>query len=726
MASPPRPSPASRPPPGLSPTGGRRNRPRSPRLTSRRFAGPAEKLAKANGKIRSRVAADTGTGVPVGGTKAWVTLDDVGGFYVPVNYVLRGLGTNIEVWVQDDINFLPGDCRNDGVRNVITDAQVQGLVTAFDTNILPKESKLFSVAPARDGADSQLGEALGGDPAYYAGDGNKTVVLVSNVRDANYYTPTTPDGQTFIGGFFSTQVSDFFNRNVMSIDAYDWVHRTGPNPPNDGPKELCSPKQPAQPFDYESTFAHEYQHLLESYVSPNETDWLDEGLADYAQTAVGYVDTRIAFPKVGYDPHIACFQGYSAANLTPYCGPENSLTAWADQGAPSILADYGAAYSFLTYLKDHYGSGVISYLHRSPKSGLDSLQAYLNAHDKPMTARKVVHDWVAQNALDRLLDSGATGLSKAQKARFTAKQLSSTINWSTPNAYDTLGAPPNGTDYVLATAGGKPVTAKTLSTLTFNGAKSFPSKPLEWQVDGGALYSGTADDLDRAAIYSVKVPAGSPKLTFDSRYDIEQGWDFGVVQVSTDHGASFRSLAGTHTTYAHDPEARDSIVDQLPGVTGLASDRFTPQSYDLKAYAGKQVLVSFRYLTDGGTQGNGEPADAGWRVKNVKVGGTMLSTGTTLSGARSYSQVRPDPVENWNVQLIGWSLNGKKVSYSWAKLNSKFQISLSGDALRKRVKGADRIAVLVTLDDSLEVAPAYAGYQLRVNGTLQKGGTPKS
>ena len=44
--------------------------------------------------------------------------------------------------------------------------------------------------------------------------------------------------------------------------------------------------------DYEGTFAHEYQHLLEYYEDLGEVNWVNEGISDWAQTLMGYVDPR--------------------------------------------------------------------------------------------------------------------------------------------------------------------------------------------------------------------------------------------------------------------------------------------------------------------------------------------------------------------------------------------------------------------------------------------------
>jgi hypothetical protein len=82
---------------------------------------------------RAEAKATLGTAAPpaVGEERVWLGLDDDQGAIYPKAYTLRGVGQNIEVWVasdEDDISvgteFPADDCRNDGVRNVITDAQV--------------------------------------------------------------------------------------------------------------------------------------------------------------------------------------------------------------------------------------------------------------------------------------------------------------------------------------------------------------------------------------------------------------------------------------------------------------------------------------------------------------------------------------------------------------------------------------------------------------------------
>lgn len=240
----------------------------------------------------------------IGDTLPWLGLDDFNGKYYRKDFTLRGQGDKIEVWVADDRAFPnPSDCRNQLNLTDVTDEQIQNFITQFQSNILPKESRVFSVAPARDGSNAILPGVLGLPADTYVGQGDRTVVLVDNVRDQNYYDPTSPNGKTFIGGFFSSALNAYFDWNVMTIDSFDWLHRTGANPPDgtsDPAYQACAGAlgRPdlfqSRPYDYEGAFAHEYQHLLESYADPDEVSWINEGLSDWAQTLVGYVDPSIS------------------------------------------------------------------------------------------------------------------------------------------------------------------------------------------------------------------------------------------------------------------------------------------------------------------------------------------------------------------------------------------------------------------------------------------------
>ncbi len=707
--------------------------------------------SKASGLHTLGVQAANASAAAVGDQKIFLGLDNRAGQYFFTTFTLKAIGDHIEIWVQNNLSFPAGDCRNDGVRNVVTQTQLDSFVHEFDTNIYPKESSAFSVPPDRDGSDAQLPEilgqpnALGITPDYYEGVGNKIVTLISNVRDDNYYTPPNVQPLSYIAGFFSSQLNGYFGRNVMTIDAYDWLHRTGANPPNEpDPNDICNSK-PARPHLYEGTFAHEYQHLLESYEDSDEVNWINEGLSDWAQSLVGYVKPSTPIQQIGYDSHIQCFLGWlstqTPANPNPSKGgPENSLTRWGDQGDGEILCDYGAAYTMMEFLAGRYGVNFMSALHDDDGNGFAGLQDVLdNTGHRKVESSEVLHDWSLMVALDGLIDDGAKIKGNPKEKTVTAPTLDATINWDNPDAYDSPGAPSNGADYVrLRDSGGQYLTGGQIGELSFQGQSTLPTRPVEWSVDatpplggasatsGPALYSGADDDRDEAIVRSINVPTGvNAKVTFDALWNEEQGWDFGFVQVSTDGGGSYDSVSCTDTTTNINPDALPTAQDNIPGFTGFPG-KWQPQTCDLSAYAGQSVLLAFRTFNDPASLGQNGSIPPGMWIDNIAVGSAPpLSNGSTLDGWKSFSETKPNTVAGYTVYIV--SLNTAKyrdgITIKRLKLTGSFSIKGKAKVEKYIDKKADFVGAIVMYDDPTETANDYARYSLVVNGATQPGGS---
>ena len=353
-------------------------------------------------------------------------------------------GSNIEVWVANDLAFPAGDCRAQIPNSTtITDAQVAHLISEFDGNMYPKETSTFSTPPDRDGTNAILGPDANGNGGDYTGGGDKTVALIDNVRDDNYYT--FPAAPTYIAGFFSSQFNELLDRNVMTVDAFDWLHRTTANPADEPTADLCT-SRPARPNLYEGTFAHEWQHLLHYYTDPFETTWVNEGISDYAQTLTGYVNSTATVFDRGADSHIYCFQGFGTVqtqfnpNPRDCGGPENSLNLWGEGNPNAVLADYGNAYSMMLYLADRYGRDIISRLHNDGElQGLPSLEAALKA-EGARNMYGVIHDFQSMVLLDKLVgDAKRSVVLGVPKRRVTTPSLRSTVNLANPNANDDPG-----------------------------------------------------------------------------------------------------------------------------------------------------------------------------------------------------------------------------------------------------------------------------------------------
>lgn len=433
-------------------------------------------LARLRGAARPRLP---GQPTPaLGTTSLWPAVDMVKGvgpgIYLKA-YTLRAVGKKIEVWVasgSDGVSsgtaFPAGDCRNNTAGSTeITETQVRGLVEAFDNNMYPKESAAFSTPPDRNGTATLPAIAALG--VGFAGAGDHTVTLVDNVRDPNFYD--FPAHKSYVAGFFAPIFNRLTDRNVMTVDAFDWAHRTGANPEDRPSSDLCT-SRPARPFLYESTFGHEWQHLLESYQDPDEVSWVNEGLSMFAESLDGYIDTRRGVTQTRTQPQLLCFQGYgtvkgpSNPNPTACGGPQNSLTVWGDEGKGSeILADYGNALSFMLHCYDRFGLGFISGLHRDGKNhGLAGVQAQLDKYAPGTKVETLLHEFQLMNLIDHYAKSGK--LAGISRSLVTAKDLDATLNLDNPATHQAPGAPPNGADYLKLGPGSE------LKSLTFTGART--------------------------------------------------------------------------------------------------------------------------------------------------------------------------------------------------------------------------------------------------------------
>jgi len=601
-----------------------------------------------------------------------LSLNDATGYFATY-FTVRAIGEHIEVWVQNNPNFPAGDPRNDVV---ITDAEIAYLVDQFDNNIFPKESEFWREPAERTGANAILDDIFSLDPdAYMSTDGkDRVIAMISNVRDENYYDPTFP---VYIAGFFSPTINAYLDRNVITIDAYDWGNRVGPE---------GSPWRPAdgtandRPYLYEGTFAHEYQHLLHADENPGEESWVNEGLSDWTEWLVGY-----GIPNGHWDTA----QKYA----------ENSLVIWGDQGqGTEILADYGEAFMFMHYLYGKYGEEAMQALFHNQGFGIAGFDAALASIGANDTFADMYHDF----AIARLV--------LANNGVYRLGDIPSPVILN-EEAYSTPGAPPWGSDYLKIT------NPKNVKTIMFDGVDQLTKDTAWTSVDdplgenGDVLWSGTGDEVDRFAIFET---TGGGTLTFDTLYDIEEQWDFGFVQVSTDNGATWTSLSNGDTRSDIVAEGYPAIMDQLgEGFTG-DSGGWVSESFDLSAYSG-DILVGFRFMSDWGTNGNGALDDPNWYVDNVAVDASPVSDGSNASAFKDVSFYQPTKTD-FHVDLISLPREGSIGNSSYKVLHlitDDASEMASASQLRRLMRNSSLLVLVVTYDAPQGVAD-YAPYEVTI------------
>ncbi len=700
----------------------------------------AQSLLIGSGFSAQSFTAQEAGGASVGDQATWVAINDTGGFYYTKVFELRAENASGEVWVAvgqgrdpdgvldgiTGLNFPPGDCRNDGVRNVVTDAQAAYLLGQFTNQIEATDQKWFGAPDFRDGSTGLLPRP---SPA------GRQVVLVDNVRDDNFYDTNNANGFPYIAGFYTSAMIDFHDRNVMSIDGYDWTHRTGANPPHAPSTDPCT-NAPARPFLYEGVFAHEYQHLIHRDYDPDEVNWVNEGMSDFAIYLNKYTDPRLHIDQKGNDGHILSYQGWTSVahpdwNPIPRPeGPENSLTQWQDQGPNEILEDYGFAFSFMLYLADHgYGTPkfFLAWQHNPLNgiAGLDDTLKSFHSHDR---FASLFRDMTVSTLTDAYIDAGAFVFGGSRPA-LSSKSLNSTVYFS-GEAYNTPGAPPWGADYIPLGQGRK------LTRLAFDGADQFdfPSGN-DWTIDSDGYWTSPdeagdtvyADQTDSSLAREVTVPAGPAVLTFDHWYQMENSWDFGFVQVMSDDG--FVSLPCTGTVPTANTDADPTISANLPGYTGPTDDPTDPSTAgtpaaplsatcDLSAYAGETVVLAFRLMSDAAVQFDG------WHIRNVAIDGTPVdSTPADITDWDNEQFFQPIDL-GFNLTLVG--LDGKVDKYGHVshahvvtviqthlRRGSKYNLSWWD---RLRLWGSDQVVAIVSGIPKDETVGVYFPYSLKVNG----------
>ena len=572
--------------------------------------------------------------------KLWLSLDDYSGSYFFDYFYLVAESDGAQVWVQQDLSFPAGDPRP---TPEITCEQAAYLVGEFDNNIYPTEIDFFGTPDTHDGSTALLVD-FGYVPAgYYEDSAGRQVVLVSNVEDDNYYDPDYPN---YIAGFYSPTFEAYFDRNVMSIDSHDWANRVGP----DG----------TRPYLYESVFAHEYQHLLHDDYDSDEETFVNEGLSMFAEFLTGYV--------VGND-------AYSTFEALP----ENSLNIWGDQGGREIVSDYGMVFLYQMYLYEKFGPEFIQAEFHNPDNGITGINSTLATNRKwrKNSFESIYHDFSVAVLIDDV---------KSKGGRYGFKNLDVGIDIGTPgapnpDAYDTEGAPPWGADYIWID--GDP---EKLEKVSFNGL-DYSMFPTGWTTDGDALWGGAADLASTWAIFPT---TGGGTLTFDTYWDIEDYWDFGFVQVSTDGGHTWTSLANDYTVADFDASAHPDIIANLPGLTGY-SGGWMNLSYDLTAYAGQDVLVAFRYMTDWGT------TYGGWYIDNVYVDGTLISDGTDPSAFMDITEVVPID-NNFTVTFVGIKTEKRKTEYKVKTMKLDEMTEQGVFKLDKVLEDSGSAVMIVTFD----------------------------
>jgi immune inhibitor A len=146
-----------------------------------------------------------------------------------------------------------------------------------------------------------------------------------------------------------------------------------------------------------------------------------------------------------------------------------------------------------------------------------------------------------------------------------------------------------------------------------------PDKEVQFQTgvpySGSFFYnSGSGNDIDHSMTRTLTLPAGTVTLDAQVSYAIEQDWDYAYLTVN---GVSVPTSLSTTS----DPNGQNFGY----GITGF-SGGWVPLTADLTAYAGQEVVIGFRYWTDGAV------VEAGINIDDIGITSLPLDDAETEPG----------------------------------------------------------------------------------------------
>ena len=237
---------------------------------------------------------------------------------IQVEGVMRAVGQHCVVYLQWGRSF--------------PDVLLQDLVSEYDTNVYPKVTAALGAIPG-PGVDGE----------------SRVVILLYGFN-----------GPAIMGSFFR---GDLLPRGSTALSPSEMA--------TSNHRDMFYLNLDAillQPGKAASTAAHELGHLIVFYhdfmldPSPRRTDedqWVQEGLAVYAELAAGY-------PERAW-PYLLSFQ----------MSPDKNLTYWG-----GFNSDYGASYAFVTYLVDRLGPDFPAQLVSETRDGISGVTAVLAARGR--------------------------------------------------------------------------------------------------------------------------------------------------------------------------------------------------------------------------------------------------------------------------------------------------------------------------------------------------------
>lgn len=415
---------------------------------------------------------------------------------------------------------------------------------------------------------------------------------------------------------------------------------------------------------YLDVLAHEFQHMIHQNEQPGSATWFNEGASQLSEDLNGYYNNGFV-PFYLFDTDV-------------------QLNAWAT-GPGASGAHYGAAHLFLRYIYAQYaGEEQIRPLVRANAG--NNLQAFVDlaAATRPdiTSFGQLVADWAVANLIDdrdagdgRYTYDTGHDLPNLLPIRVEPVELFSGAHRDSVAQF--------GVDYYSLAPG---------ASFTFSGNTTVQ---LGAEMPHGATswWSGRSDDTYATLTRPLDLRGlNSATLQFATWYEIENDYDYAFVTVSTDGGATWETLEGTHTT-TDDPQG----VNYGFGITGVsgkpgakiedgARGQWVEETMDLTPYAGQEVLLRFWQINDQGFNAPGIFIDD---IRVPELGfSDDVESGQNGWQAEGFVRVDGDLPQQWELRLV-------RIDSSGAITVEPLPVDTSGTASGSLASGERGVLVVI-------------------------------
>lgn len=174
--------------------------------------------------------------------------------------------------------------------------------------------------------------------------------------------------------------------------------------------------------------------------------------------------------------------------------------------------------------------------------------------------------------------------------------------------------------------------------------------------------------------------SNNASLSFWHRYNLESGYDGGVVEISTNGGVAWIDLGSRMTANPYAMAVSSGYGNPIGGrsaFSGTTGTNFVQTVVDLSDFGAKTVNLRFLIGTDSNAVA---PAPAGWWIDDIEIKTGPGWSPVASVGVSQVSQpwtVPTTPGTNYAVRI---KLNGANVDASDWTVGSAFTVSADGDA----------------------------------------------